>query len=481
MLFISFEFILFLPVVFLLYWYALGRSLKWQNLLVVVSSYIFYGWWDARFLFFIALTSFFSWWSGLKISKAKTNGEAKIWMWNNIILNLGILFVFKYYNFFIDSLAYSCEAFGITLSVPTLRIILPVGVSFYTFQALSYSIDIYRKIITQTKDVVAFFAYVCFFPQLVAGPIERATNLLPQFLSPRKFDYALACDGCRQMLWGFFKKVAVADLCGRYVDANWGNYSYYPPSLIALCVVLFAFQIYADFSGYSDIAIGCAKLFGIRLKANFRLPYFSRDIAEFWRRWHISLTTWFRDYIYIPLGGSRTTQIKVIRNTLIIFLVSGLWHGASWTFVFWGLFHGLLFLPLIITKKNRKYLNNDQEPWYKLPSIKMLVQMLFTFLLVTIGWIWFRAISLSEALLILEKLCSWKSFGVVWRFFTYTETFHQCSMIMLLLIVEWFTRHKEHPFQQSLPWWIMYPVYLVFVLILIAYMGENPQFIYFQF
>ena len=365
--------------------------------------------------------------------------------------------------------------------MPTMRIILPVGVSFYTFQALSYSIDVYRRTITPTKDPVAFFAYVSFFPQLVAGPIERATNLLPQFLLPRKFDYVLACDGCRQMLWGFFKKVAVADLCGRYVDGNWNNFDWLPPSFMALCVVLFAFQIYADFSGYSDIAIGCAKIFGIRLKTNFKLPYFSRDIAEFWRKWHISLTTWFRDYIYIPLGGSRTTRIKVIRNTLIIFLVSGLWHGASWTFVIWGLFHGLLVLPLIILKKNRKYLNDDNEPWYKLPSVKNAVQILFTCTLVTLGWVWFRATSFEEALLIFERLCSWKTLGVVWRFCTPSGAEHQCLMISIMLIIEWFTRHKEHPLQQSWSRCAMYPIYIAFILLIVSYMGENPQFIYFQF
>lgn len=328
MLFTSIEFFVFLPLVFALYW-VLNRHTRRQNLLVVAASYVFYGWWDWRFLLLIAFTSACSYFSGLLINGGRWRKAA---LWGNIIINLAILGLFKYYDFFAVEFA---QLFGLSSDSVTLNLILPVGISFYTFQALSYSIDIYRGKMEPTRDVVAFFAYVSFFPQLVAGPIERATNLLPQFQRQRQFDYGLAVDGVRQMLWGFFKKVVVADNCAVYVDDIWNNISGESSLNLIMAAVLFSIQIYCDFSGYSDIAIGCAKLFGIRLMRNFKVPYFSRDIAEFWRRWHISLTTWFRDYVYIPLGGSRVSKAKVVRNTFIIFLVSGLWHGANWTFLSW--------------------------------------------------------------------------------------------------------------------------------------------------
>ena len=336
MLFNSIEFLLFLPLVFLLYWF-LCRDRIQQNLLVVVASYVFYGWWDCRFLILITFTSLCSYWAGIAIGcfsgsrkKQKCISEA------NIVLNLLILGVFKYYNFFAESFADFFQRLGYQMDVVTLNVILPVGISFYTFQALSYSIDVYQNKIKPTKDIVQFFAYISFFPQLVAGPIERATNLLPQFEKQRQFDYSISVDGLRQMLWGFFKKVVVADVCASYVNQYWDLYEELPGLMLIQIAVLFAFQIYCDFSGYSDIAIGCAKLFGIRLMRNFDNPYFSRNIAEFWRRWHISLMTWLRDYVYIPLGGSRCTKHRMTINTIIVFLISGLWHGANWTFVVWG-------------------------------------------------------------------------------------------------------------------------------------------------
>ena len=395
MLFQSIEFLIFLPIVFILYWFVF-KKLKTQNALVLVASYVFYGWWDWRFLILIAITSGFSYWSGLLIKNNEGKPKAQKWICTgNIILNLLILFVFKYLNFFLESLVALFAIFGIQLDWVTLKIILPVGISFYTFQALSYTIDVYRKKIEPTKDAVAFFAFISFFPQLVAGPIERATNLLPQFQKQRHFDYATAVDGCRQMLWGFFKKVVVADNCAVYVNQVFENYLDQTGSTLLLAAILFTFQIYGDFSGYSDIAIGCAKLFGVKLMRNFNVPYFSRDIAEFWRRWHISLTTWFRDYIYIPLGGSRVSKAKVIRNTFIIFLVSGFWHGANWTFIVWGTYHAMLFLPLILLGKNRKNTNIIAENKI-LPSLKEFFQMLLTFLLVVIGWIIFRAESIGR-------------------------------------------------------------------------------------
>ena len=348
MLFQSIEFLIFLPIVFVLYWFVFKR-LKYQNMLVLVASYIFYGWWDWRFLILIAITSGFSYWSGVLIKRFEDNQKKKKWISaGNIIINLLILCAFKYFNFFVENIVRLFDIFGMKLDWTTVNLILPVGISFYTFQALSYTIDVYRKKIEPTTDAVAFFAYISFFPQLVAGPIERSTNLLPQFQKERIFTFESGADGLRQMLWGFFKKIVIADQCAKYVDVVFADYSSQNGSTLLLAVFLFSIQIYADFSGYSDIAIGTAKLFGIRLMRNFNNPYFSRDIAEFWRRWHISLTTWFRDYVYIPLGGSRVSKAKIIRNTFIIFLLSGFWHGANWTFIVWGAYHALLFLPLIL-------------------------------------------------------------------------------------------------------------------------------------
>lgn len=329
MLFNSIEFLIFLPIVFFLYWYIF-KSLKYQNLFIVIVSYIFYGWWDWRFLILIALTTLLSYISGLCIEYYESNRKKqKLICTFNIIINLLILGVFKYYNFFVSNLVLLLNGLGLNINFNTLDIILPVGISFYTFQALSYSIDVYQKKLTASTDIVAFFAYVSFFPQLVAGPIERTTNLLPQFYVNRKFSYNKAVDGCRQILWGFFKKVVVADNCAIAVNSIWSDYTQFDGASLLWAAVLFTFQIYCDFSGYSDIAIGTAKLFGIELMRNFNFPYFSRDIAEFWRKWHISLTTWFRDYIYIPLGGSRCPKHRVMLNTMIIFLVSGIWHGAN--------------------------------------------------------------------------------------------------------------------------------------------------------
>ena len=342
MLFNSFEFMLFLPVVFLLYWFVF-RERRWQNLLVVVASYVFYGWWDWRFLLLIMFTSACSFASGLLIERCEGRRLAqRMVSAANIVVNIAVLGVFKYYNFFAENLAGILEVMGFRLDWVSVNIILPVGISFYTFQALSYSIDVYQKKLPATHDVVEFFAYICFFPQLVAGPIERATNLLPQFQRGRQFDYASAVDGLRQMLWGLLKKIVVADNCAMVVNQYWDSYASQPGFGLFLVGVLFTLQIYCDFSGYSDIAIGCARLFGFHLRRNFHFPYFSRSIPEFWRRWHISLTTWFRDYIYFPLGGSRCDKWKIIRNVYIVWGISGLWHGANWTFVCWGLFHATL-------------------------------------------------------------------------------------------------------------------------------------------
>lgn len=372
MLFNSIEYALFLPIVFTIYWIigylhvGAALKLKLQNAFVLIASYVFYGWWDWRFLLLIAFTSLCSWGSGLLIKSSILNHKSsisKLWLIANIVINIGILAVFKYYDFFVTEFG---RLFSISTDNMLLKVILPVGISFYTFQALSYSIDVYRKKVEPTHDIVAFFAFIAFFPQLVAGPIERATNLLPQFLKNRTFQYEQGVDGLRQILWGLFKKMVIADTCAVFVNRIWATYEVQNSWVLILGAILFTFQIYGDFSGYSDIAIGTAKLFGIKLMRNFNSPYFSRDIAEFWRRWHISLTTWFRDYVYIPLGGSRVNKAKIIRNTFVIFLVSGLWHGANWTFLAWGAFHALLFLPLILSGRNRRY-TDQPVTWRHLP------------------------------------------------------------------------------------------------------------------
>ena len=503
MLFNSIEFAIFLPIVFLLYWFAFDRFIsksKWQlrlqNTFVVVASYVFYGWWDWRFLLLIAFTSFCSWGSGMLMQRVATQSVTtstgggkdvdyqlvkKRQKWiaaANIILNLLILAVFKYYDFFVTEFA---QLFHISTEGLLLKVILPVGISFYTFQALSYSIDVYRGKIEPTKDIVAFFAFISFFPQLVAGPIERATNLLPQFLKKREFDYDTAVDGMRQILWGLFKKIVVADNCAVYVDQVFSTYTEQTGSTLLLAAIFFTFQIYGDFSGYSDIAIGTAKLFGIKLMRNFNVPYFSRDIAEFWRRWHISLTTWFRDYVYIPLGGSRVSKAKVVRNTFVIFLLSGFWHGANWTFIAWGAYHAILFLPLILTGKNRKYTNQVAEGRI-LPTLKEAGQMLLTFFLAVIGWIIFRAESIGMAWEYFRGMMQFGTLRSSYRFFILPEMWPTNLSIVIMLAVEWLQRKKEHGMElsniKSLTRFVIEILLIEFILFFMATMPS--QFIYFQ-
>ncbi len=512
MLFNSFEFALFLPIVFLLYWFVFDyamrkckRQLLWQNLLIVVASYIFYGWWDWRFLILIAITTILSFLSGIGIEKAPTKRGKKAVMIANVVVNLGILGVYKYYDFFAREFA---ELFGIESDFLLLHLILPVGISFYTFQALSYSIDVYRKQIAPCHDIVAFTAFLSFFPQLVAGPIERATNLLPQFQKKRTLDYTTAVDGMRQILWGLFKKIVVADNCATYVDTVFADISNQSGSTLVLAAILFTFQIYGDFSGYSDIAIGTAKLFGIKLMRNFNVPYFSRDIAEFWRRWHISLTTWFRDYVYIPLGGSRPnipeairlkgdkalearyTKWIAVRNTFIIFLLSGFWHGANWTFVLWGGYHALLFVPLLLLNKNRRYRDTVatitlpdgtiKAKW--LPSLKETGQMLLTFALAVFGWIIFRAQDIDQFGEVISTVCSDSLLSVPYL----VNRYYYMPLVInvfIMLIIEWINRTKEHSFQICIKYkWLRWTIYLMFILIIfLSIKVDTPQFIYFQF
>ncbi len=486
MLFNSFEFLFFLPIVFVLYW-GVFRNRKLQNFFIVIASYVFYGWWDWRFLLLIAFTSMCSYASGLLLERYEGRRKTqKAVSAGNIILNLFILGVFKYYNFFVDNLDAALGAtIGYHMDWISMQIILPVGISFYTFQALSYTIDVYRHKILATHDIVEFFAYISFFPQLVAGPIERATNLLPQFQQKRHFDYALAVDGMRQMLWGFLKKLVVADNCAMIVNEHWNQYPWMSGLPLFIIGVMFTFQIYCDFSGYSDIAIGCARLFGINLKQNFNHPYFSRSIPEFWRRWHISLMTWFRDYVYFHLGGSRCDRWKVIRNVYIVWGVSGLWHGANWTFVCWGLFHATLLAIYNLLGVNTKF-NHEVAYGKYLPNLKEVLQISLTFFFAVIGWIIFRAETITQAVDYLSAMFSNKFLDTNHLSLFGAKGWLYLGFAFMLLGVEWLQRDKQHalqfsnrkPFNHRVVRWLVY----YFIIMMIAqFPGENQAFIYFQF
>ncbi len=460
----------------------MNKNLKFQNFLIVVASYVFYGWWDWRFLSLILFSTLVDYTIGRKLSNEENQTKRKILLWTSLVVNLGFLVFFKYYNFFLDNFVEAFSFFGHPINPQGLNIILPVGISFYTFQTLSYTIDVYRKKLEPTKDFIAFTAFVSFFPQLVAGPIERATNLLPQFYKKRTFEYNKAVDGLRQILWGLFKKIVIADNAAQLANEIFNNSADYSGSTLVLGALFFTFQIYGDFSGYSDIAIGTSRLFGFNLMQNFNFPYFSRDIAEFWRRWHISLSTWFRDYLYIPLGGSRgNTWIKV-RNTFIIFVVSGFWHGANWTFIVWGALNALYCMPLLLLGKNRVNTDTVAEGRY-LPSFKEFFQMGITFGLTVLAWVFFRAENISHALSYLSTIFS-KSIISIPQFHGMIHGLETIILIMIFVIVEWTGRNEQFAIAKlGLSWKkpIRYAFYYSIVLAIFLFMGEQQQFIYFQF
>lgn len=482
MLFNSIDFAVFLPVVFIFYWFFTNNNLRLQNLLIVAASYIFYGWWDWRFLSLIFFSTVVDYSMGILLSKEDSGTRRKIYLWVSILINIGLLGFFKYYNFFLDNFISAFRLFGITLQARSLQIILPVGISFYTFQTLSYTIDVFRRKLEPTRDLIAFAAFVSFFPQLVAGPIERASNLLPQFYERRHFDLAKATDGMRQILWGLFKKIVIADNCAEFANQIFNNSADMNGSTLALGALFFTFQIYGDFSGYSDIAIGTSRLFGFDLMRNFAFPYFSRDIAEFWRRWHISLSTWFRDYLYIPLGGSRGGRWMKVRNTFAIFLVSGFWHGANWTFLVWGGLNALYFLPLQLTNSNRTHLDTVAKG-KSLPSFRELLQMLITFVLVMLAWIFFRSNDLGHAIQYLSTLFS-SSFFSGPSFPEMKRAWSILLLVVVFLAVEW--RGREH--QYAIAYFhayrrrgIRWTLYLLICLLIFLYQGSQQDFIYFQF
>lgn len=481
MLFNSVEFAIFLPLVFLLYWFVTAKNLKFQNILVLAASYFFYAWWDWRFLFLIIFSSFLDFGVGQMLGKTSKKKNRKLLLTLSVFVNLGFLGFFKYFNFFSESFANAFTLLGTNFSPSRLNIILPVGISFYTFQTLSYTIDVYRGKLKPTKNLITFLAYVSFFPQLVAGPIERATNLLPQFSKKRIFNYQVATDGLRQILWGLVKKVLVADSCARYVDVIFESPENCTPLMLIFGAVLFAIQIYGDFSGYSDIAIGTAKLFGFKLMQNFAHPYFSRDIAEFWRRWHISLSTWFRDYLYIPLGGSRGSKTQQIRNVFIIFVVSGFWHGANWTFLFWGFLNALFFLPLLLRKKNRLHVNTVAEDNW-LPSLKEFLSIGATFGLTTFAWIFFRAATLKDAINYISGIFSTSNISNPYGFSNTHKFLILC--ILSFMIFEWFGRRNEYAIQKlglNSPAIFRYSFYYGLVILIFLFGAKQQSFIYFQF
>ena len=477
MLFNSIEYLLFLPIVFILYWFALRRNISAQNALLVAASYFFYSWWDYRFLALIFLSTLVDYFVGLALEKVVNKQQRKFLVATSLIVNLGMLGFFKYYNFFIESWIEAWETLGVEMQVSTLQIILPIGISFYTFQTLSYTLDIYKNKIKPTHSFLDFAAFVAFFPQLIAGPIERAADLLPQFSIKRVFNFERATSGLHLILWGLFKKIVIADSCGTYVNAIFDNYQDMNSMTLLLGVVYFSFQIYGDFSGYTDIATGTARLFGFELTRNFNYPYFSRNIAEFWRRWHITLFSWFRDYIYIPLGGSRGGKANKIRNVFIVFFISGLWHGAKWTILVYSLVHAILFLPLLLGKRNRKNLDQVAENRV-LPSFKEFFQISVTYSIVTLTWVLFRADSIPIAIDYYKRI--FFNFGFRIQHLVLDRYSVEIVVVLaLFVLLEWFNRKYEHPFRGKLKW-----VKIIGVLLLLISLGvysDNQQFIYFQF
>lgn len=477
MLFNSIEFFIFLPIVFILYWTCFRKSVKWRNLFLLVVSYIFYGWWDWRFLSLIAISSMVDFILGILMNKQEDTYKRKRLLVLSLMVNLGLLGFFKYSNFFIDSFIQGFTFFGIPLSYTTLQIILPVGISFYTFQTLSYTIDVYQRKITPVYDWISFFAFVSFFPQLVAGPIERAKHLLPQFDTLKQFDYQRARSGALLMLGGFFKKIVIADRLALYIDQVFLNMDTASGLPMLVAMIFFAFQLYLDFSAYSDIAIGTARLFGFELSLNFNRPYLSTSFSDFWKRWHISLSSWFRDYLYIPLGGNRGSKKQLVRNILIVFAVSGLWHGASWNFVIWGLLNGLFVVFLDRFLPKRTY------------GLSRLFNALLVFGMWAVSLLFFRAPSFDTAIQALRSLGIHNSEAIVNFGLNSAELKFTFFVLLGLMIFEWYHEQAkqsviQHIEKLSVYWrWQIYIVVVLIIVFLGAYgldFNDN-SFIYFQF
>ncbi len=477
----SLAFSIFLPLVFTLYWILRPRPLILQNGFLLLANYLFYGWWNWRFLFLIVTISSIDFLAGRALAATDDQARRKLLLVFTLCANLAILGFFKYFGFFVESFRSSLQLIGLDLELRTIQVILPIGLSFYTFQALGYVIDCYQRKVAATREVVPFFAYVSFFPQLVAGPIGRASQLLPQFLTQRQFNSEEAKDGLRQMLWGLFKKMVIADNLVPVIETIYSDYTHYNGAILLLGTLYFTIQVYCDFSGYSDIAIGTARLFGFRLMQNFAFPYFSRNMAEFWHRWHISLSTWFRDYLYIPLGGSRTTSTaRHLANLIVTFTVSGLWHGADWTFIIWGFLHGLYYIPLVLSGRHKAFANTVAAGRL-LPSLGEAMQMSTTFLLTLFAWIFFRADSLAQATGIIGRV--WSSNWLAAPPLDSSQLMHGIPYVVALLVIEWVQREKQHALQiGALPVWARWTSYYGLVLaIFFLSATDHVPFIYFQF
>jgi alginate O-acetyltransferase complex protein AlgI len=472
MLFNSIEFLIFLPLVFLLYWFGSNKNSKYQNVLLLVASYFFYGWWSWKFLILLVFSTLLDYLCGFYVA-SENKKRSNVFLYISIILNLSFLATFKYYNFFILEFQALCSLAGISLSLPLLNVALPVGISFYTFHGMSYILDIYRKKRAPVQNIIDYSVFVAYFPLLVAGPIERANHLLPQIQHARKFDFSKAVAGLKLILWGFFKKVVIADSLSPSVDIIFSNHTDFNGGVLFLGALYFTIQIYCDFSGYSDIAIGTSKLFGIELLSNFNYPYFSKNIAEFWKKWHISLTSWFREYLYIPLGGSKGSVLFSLRNIFLVFIVSGFWHGANLTFIFWGLWHACLYVPYFLLKKtnnNGSILNNGSF-FFK---FKEFLQIGFTFLLIIISWVFFRSDTISDAFTFLKNMLL--KFDL--------PNLHRSNIkyVIILLVCDWFMRKDERQVLQIKNVQIRWACYLILFWFVVAHFLLNPSsFIYFQF
>jgi alginate O-acetyltransferase complex protein AlgI len=487
MLFNSLNFAIFLPIVFVFYWFIAKGNLRIQNIILLISSYFFYSCWDWRFMLLLVFSTFLDFYTGIKIFEGNNQHIKKVWLWISIGINLGFLGVFKYYNFFVDSFANGLSLLGLNVNFISLELILPVGISFYTFHGLSYVIDIYKSRLEPEINFIDYSVFVSFFPLLVAGPIERASHLLPQIIKKREFNYAKAVDGCRQILWGLFKKIVIADNCASYANTIFNNYEDQTGSALLLGALFFTFQIYCDFSGYSDIALGTARLFGIELLRNFAFPYFSRDIAEFWRRWHISLSSWFKDYLYIPLGGSKGGLWMKIRNTFIIFLVSGFWHGANWTFIIWGFLNALYIIPSIIFNSNRNNLEIVAKGKY-FPTFKELFSISITFCLTVFAWIFFRASSVRVAFAYITEMFSNSlfTFPYILEEKTRLPIFPKVLIVQIIvfMLIEWLGREQEFAiakFDNKLNKPLRFGFYYTLIFMIYYFSGKEQEFIYFQF
>jgi D-alanyl-lipoteichoic acid acyltransferase DltB (MBOAT superfamily) len=481
-LFNSFEFLLFLPIVFILYWFVFNKKLSWQNGLVLVASYFFYGWWSWKFMGLLMLSTALDYAYGFWVASPNRK-KAKLFLWLSIINNLGILGVFKYYNFFAVQFQKGFDLLGLHTNPVLLQVALPIGISFYTFHGMSYVFDIYWGNQKPVSNFVDYSVFVSFFPLLVAGPIERASHLLPQVQKPRSFNYTQAVEGCRLILWGMFKKVVIADSLAGIVDEIFQNYEEHNGVTLIVGAIAFSFQIYGDFSGYSDIALGTAKLFGFELLSNFKFPYLSRDVAEFWRRWHISLSSWFRDYLYIPLGGSKNGKYKAIRNTFIIFLVSGFWHGASWNFIAWGFIHACGFLPLLLLNRNRKHVTDVVAQDRKLPNFKELWQMSTTFAFVTFAWIFFRADGMTMGVSYIKNISA-SIIGDPGQFLHLPIGKMAFIYMIPLILGDWFMRRNERVLLTPQKVLFRNVLYLIISILIMWYFfnsDESASFIYFQF